>query len=133
MKDSQTLPKPTGSSELSTWAKMSRLSTSTVTNRQMWAIQEGHDLGQGSFLWLRQCLTGPRLEAVSSAAGSWATHPSLKGVVGSVSPSLGCWGNTVRTESNLLCRFFGDFINILRSAVITGEAQGKISTKMWAC
>lgn len=64
--------------------------------------------------------------SVSSVPGSWAIHLSLKRVVGSVSPSLGCWGDTIRTESNLLCRFLGNFINILRSAVI---AEGKLKEK----
>lgn len=59
-----------------------------------------------------------------------ATSPSLKGDLRGVSPSLGCWGNRVKTETSLPCRFFGSFSDILRFIIISREAQGKIFTKM---
>lgn len=86
--------------------------------------------------WARQL---PAAEAVPEGATAGgclqhsrqrATSPSLKGDLRGVSPSLGCWGNTVKTETSLLCRFFGSFSDILRFTIITREAQGKIFTKM---
>lgn len=130
----QALLEPLWGSELrlSVQDKMIRLSTSTVMSCFMpGAHGKGITLGNVA-LPLRPLLQGWQLQSVCVPHSHQLGNTSfLERKFGCYNSTFVCWDNMVKAETNLLQRFLAHCIDTLRSSINMGDAQGKVSTKMW--
>ena len=129
----QALLEPLWGSELrlSVQDKMIRLSTSTMMSCFMsGAHRKGITLGIVA-LPLRPLLQGWRLQSVCVPHSHQLGNTSfLERKFGHYNSTSGFWDNTVKAGTTLLQRFLAHCIDTLRSSIIMGDTQGKVSTKM---